>query len=241
MTPFLFGIKRKLIDKRNWALWRELNAVQTIRIEEHSKSYYEVYTLQDISIINVQKKNLCPASFTHELLHIKLYKAKVRLGATIKAYLQRKKRLSTLLSSELIDFLADPLDHIKMLPLYLNMGFERELFISDYTLNKADPRKLLLIQQHFRLGNNYSRMFFDEYIGRYFAVMGCPNNTVDYTEPLQTLQAIAPDLFDILERFMAKWRAYDYTDPNPVLSDYRPFLCGFVDELEAWTVDKLFV
>ena len=68
------------------------------------------------------KNRICADSFTHELLHIYLRSKGVFIGARLKRKLQSSKTLSIIYSEPLLEHLGNCLDHIKMLPIYLELG-----------------------------------------------------------------------------------------------------------------------
>lgn len=236
-----FYYKIILIDKRNTALWKSMNNMYNIDFQNSYEPNFQLYLLKKNAIIYIPSENANAGGFTHELLHMKLHSLGVLTGPAIRVHIKKKKNLSKYLTKNLQDHLSNSLEHIKMLPIFLDMGFDIEHFISDYHKNKADSIYIDNIIQKLKIKDSYNADIFDSYVGRYFAIVACPNKNFHYGEALTKLKELSPDLYDVLNRFTEKWTDLNLLDSEIDLSLYKTTLWNFLDELEHWTENKNFI
>jgi len=230
-----------LIDNRNLELWNSLRSVHEIEIRKESRQDYHAYSKSNKTIISVPYDNLDTASFTHELLHIYLRTKDVFIGGGLTLSIKESEKLSKIFSDALIDHIGNSLDHIKMLPEFLKLGYPESEFISDYSTNKLTVEEIIKIKNNFKTNflfkTTYNASAIDFFIGKYFAVSACTNTTFDYPKELAELKKIDVELFEILETFVIEWKKYDYTNPD-VLNSYHTILFDFIEKLEKWTDNK---
>lgn len=81
----------KLVDQRNAKLWQTLNEHFKIDLEPSTNSEYSVYSINDSATFYIVPENLCPDSFTHELLHVYLRFKKIFISAHSEQELHLKK------------------------------------------------------------------------------------------------------------------------------------------------------
>lgn len=230
-----------LIDNQNIELWDSLRTVHEIEIRKESRQDYLAYSEGNKTIIFVPYDNLDTASFTHELLHIYLRTKDVFIGGGLIRSIKGSERLSKIFSDALIDHIGNSLDHIKMFPEFLRLGYPESKFISDYSTNKLKVEEVENIKNDFKtrflFGTTYNASAIDFFIGKYFAVSACTNTTFDYSEQLAELKKIDVELFEILETFVMEWKKYDYTSTD-LLNSYHTILFDFIEKLEKWTDNK---
>lgn len=233
-----------LIDDKNFELWNTLKQVQNIEVNQEIRSDYLVSSENSESIIYVPVDNLDSASFTHELLHIDLRVKKILLGSCLTLIVRESPRLQRIISEKLLDHLGNCLDHIKMLPAFIQLGYDESQFISDYSINKLPNSQLNEIKKYF-VSNGANKKYFslavDLFIGKFFAVKACPNKSFKYDEQLDKLRKIDRKLFQILDNFYSKWVNFDYLDTDPISGNYHFLAIDFIDELETWMKGKTFI
>ncbi|MBL7987112.1 MAG: hypothetical protein JNJ94_03510 [Chlorobi bacterium] len=128
-----------LVDDRNRALYTELNAQLPLRLETSTVPYWgSRFGAESATIFMVPTEHPV-ASFTHELLHLKL-----RLDGLIRptAFTSRPLDLET------VNFFYNELAHHKMFPLFLGMGFQPDEFYS----------QLDAAQSHDLLANDFAQL-----------------------------------------------------------------------------------
>ena len=232
-----------LIESRNIDLWNALSGIHEIEIQREKRIDYLAYSKNGKTIIYVPFDNIDSASFTHELLHVYLRTKKVFIGGGLTLSIKGSQILSEIFSDKLIEHLGNCLDHIKMLPEFIRLGYEPNEFISDSLVNKLTDEEVLKIKNHFVTNLFFKKVYnasaIDLYIGKYFAVLACPNKTFDYTIQLNKLKAINQELFQILEKFITAWINFDYEDDDPIRGSYHILLFDFINSLENWTHGKV--
>lgn len=231
-----------LIDNRNLELWNSLKTVYDIEIRKEKRPDYLAFSKSCKTIISVPFDNIDTASFTHELLHIYLRTKEVFIGGGLTLSIKKSEKLSRIFSDDLIDHIGNCLDHIKMLPEFLNLGFDEKDFLSDYSANKLTDEEILKIKKHYTTTILFKKIYnasaIDFFIGKYFAANSCPNKSYDYQSQLNKLEKIDHELFQILETFLISWKNFDYNDTDPIKGSYHLILFDFIENLEKWTEGK---
>ncbi|QJD81636.1 hypothetical protein [Spirosoma rhododendri] len=154
--------------------------------------------------------------------------------------MSKKPKLRPLLSEELLEFLANALDHLKMLPLFLDLGYEPRQFIADYALDKGSDQLILPITKAFLFKGHYSKIAFDAYIGRYFAIIACPNPEHNYGRALKQLKNLDADLYAISEKFAQNWKVLNPAEAGHEQEGRILIAYPFVEELNEWVTNKTF-
>jgi hypothetical protein len=123
-----------LVDNRNQALYTEITAQLPLQLEPSTIPYWGSQFGQESATIFMVPTEHPVASFTHELLHLKL-----RLDGLVRptAFTARQLEMDT------VNFFYNELAHHKMFPLFLGMGFQPNEFYSQ--LDAAQSHDLLAI------------------------------------------------------------------------------------------------
>lgn len=235
----------KYITQQSENLWKQLNSIYDISVEYHGVNEYAVFTQNKKVIIYIPKTaEPCPDSFGHELLHVLVRSTETYIGASLSRIVGESSSLSVIISTGLLNHISNCLEHIKMLPLYLNMGFEISRFIVDYntpklTFNEVLYLKSTMLKKRLMRKTSYVPVAVDLYIGKYFAVKSCPNSTINYEHLMQELKSIDEELWEILESFWNSWLAYDIFKIREVIDpDYHEIVFDFTDRLEEWQAKR---
>jgi len=228
------------IDQRNQPLWDMLNATFTITIEPSTNDEYHVYSENSDCTIYVPPHDICADSFTHELLHIYLRHKQIFIGTGFRMTISGSNFLNTILSDKLQEHFGNCLDHIKMYPLYEQMGFSPDKFLYDFNTHKCSPAELKDIKRYYKQNGIYNKQAVDLFIGKYIAMMADFNPAFDYEEALDTLFGIDPLLYTTLDKFIEQWEAFDIESDDPLLNSYHILLHDFYQGLKAWLNGKRF-
>lgn len=231
-----------LIDNRNLELWNSLRSGHDIEIRKENRPGYLAFSKSGKTIISVPSNNTNPAFFTHELLHIYMRSKQVFIGGGLAVSIKGSRILSQIFSDNLIEHIGNCLDHIKMLPEFIRLGYNQNEFLSDYSVNKLTKKDLANIKKHFSTNILFKKVYnaktIDFFVGKYFAAKACPNNSFDYEERLNELKEVDFALFQILETFLTEWNNFDYNDTDSITGSYHLFLFDFIINLEKWTNGK---
>lgn len=226
------------IDKRNATLWKELqNSDISIKVEEENLAFgYGCYCKGDNVIIKVQIANPDPASFAHELLHVKLRKEGMFAGGCLKKMIKENPVLKDIITNETIDVITNCMEHVKMQPQFIAMGYDNSEFLADYNdckFNIEDYQALYLWYEIERMSA------VDRMLGTYCAMRADKNPEHDYGTLYPLLQSIDEELYAVLEKFWDEWLQYDVEKKRtPIEPDYGPIISDFVQSL-AKHIEKI--
>lgn len=226
-------------------LWEQLNSKYKITVRFNDVNEYSIYSEGQNATVLVDPTNKpCVASFAHELLHLLIRSTQTYAGSTIALTVQESPMLCLVMTDNLLQHIGNCLDHAKMLPLYLEMGFERHLFIKDYAIPKLTADELKMIQQnfchtHIFRKNSYNPIIIDLYIGKFFAIKACPNTTTNYSVLLHSLKEVDQNLWQILDNFWLSWLEYDIFKKREIFEeDYHALIWKFTDDMKNWLSNK---
>jgi hypothetical protein len=228
----------RLIDQRSQKIWDEINVHYDISLKFHDKEYYIAYSINKTVIFYITENNYNKDYFAHEILHIYLYTKQIKIGGYLTIRFQGNALLSDVFSDPLIEHISNTLDHVKMLQLYLDLGFDRAKFLLDYSTPKCTNQEIELISGFINSNDALWKHSADLYLGKYFAIKSCPNNKIDYNPYLNHLKRIDDSLFFILENFWNKWLEFDIEKYDSSEYNYWGICTEFYDLLYEWTLKK---
>lgn len=229
----------QLIDYRNAELWEDLNAWREIGIEYNDNNWYSCYTGPHRITIYLNKQIVSLGGFTHELLHIWLYRKEIHISQSLQGFVRDIAAVRKVMSRELVDHVGNCLDHIKMWPKYSDMGLAWEEFTTDVSEEKLTVDEIRRIKTGMSMFGLYDARGVDFFIGKFIAAAACPNPLLDYADRFNELRNVEPALFDILNDFVATWKAFDI-DGNDPYNSYLTVLSDFLDALESWVNERKF-
>ena len=224
----------ELIDYRNENLWNQIQESHNIEFEDSANEEYSCYSQGNNIIFYINKNDLRKDSFTHEMLHVYMRMKEFYFGSSLTNQLASNSLLSSLISEELVEHIGNCLDHIKMLPIYLEMGFEREHFLLDYHLYKCTNEEISQFKKFYKIGNKINLNAVDPYIGRIVSILADPNDTFDYSSDLEKLKNIDPLLFQIVERLTNHTKELKVENRAFLDDDYLTVIGNFIENLKRW-------
>ena len=227
-----------IIDKRNQLLWEELNKTHSISVEFIDSPNYSCSSQNDKSIVYVSQNDIDINSFTHELLHILIRQKEIFFGGSLSNQLYGNENLNKIFSDGLIEHFGNCMDHIKMLPLYLEMGFDKKKFIVDYDENKCTKAEIQLIKSNFKSFGQFNGQAIDYFIAKFIAIKADPKKHLNYTKALDSLKGIDPNLFAVLDKCVADWIKMPLDKENAWDDDYGTISFAFCEGLENWMIGK---
>ncbi len=150
--------------------------------------------------------------------------------------------LNVIFDNDLYDHISNSLEHIKILPLYLNMGYSIEDFIMDYHNVKLTDSEVDNICKKYKrriICTKYNRKAINLFIGKFFAVKADVNNNNQYDRQMSALKTLDNTLYSALEKFWNSWIEYDIEKKRePGEKDYHEMLDVLVDDLTDWSKNK---
>lgn len=227
---------RGLIDEGNIDLWQDMNRFFDISLEESEEPGYLSSIDEKEVRISVDMDDINAHSFTHELLHLYLKTKEVLIAQDLKDFVDEDQKVKVLFSDSLKEHLGNCLEHIKMLPLYLDRGYRNDLFVRDYHQKVMEKEQLLELQEVYYSNGFYSRDAIDKYIGKFYSMKTSNNPIFDYDSYFSGLKVIDPDLHQCLEKFWHEWQNFEIGDPR---QKYQNMLGRFIEDLNHLSVVKI--
>jgi len=226
---------QQLIDGQNKDLWEYLNSKFEIILEESPEDNYMTNVVGQKAIIRIDKLQVLPAPFTHELLHIQLKDKKLKIANDLFKKIAESPNLTKLFSVALQEHIGNCLEHIIMLPVFLELGYDNKDFIKDYGERKMNNRLLTKLQSAFKHKHIYSRDAIDFYIGKFFAMKSCNNKNFKYDKYYEQLKKLDSQLFALLDNFWEDLLTFDINDAG---DSYDEILNFFINDITNWMRNK---
>lgn len=224
-----------LLDERNSELWNNLNNAHKITLEPSFEPNFITNFKDDKITIYVVEDDLSPADFTHELLHIKLKSNGLDIGRDLNKKIEENEKLFYLFSTDLKDHISNCLEHIKMLPIFIDLGFKNSQFLSDFKSKKMSMGQMQEIALRYRENGIYDREAADSFIGLFFAMKADNNRMNKYDILYKKLSKLDKKLYKSLVDFWEDWLSFDYNDKN---DNYDDIIDYFIEDLNEWNENK---
>ena len=224
----------KLLDARNQNLWNQINEKYTVNFADSSNNEYGCFVQNKNVTFYIDQNNLCKDSFTHEMLHVYLRLKECYIGSSLEMNIRSSNILSRCISMPLIEHMGNCLDHIKMLPLYLELQFDKKKFILDYDVYKCSASEVASLKKYYKQGKTINLQAVDAYIGRLVSIFADANDTFDYSKPLLQLKTIDPLLYQIIEKLFKHWKEIKLEDRAIFEDDYHTVSFNFKENMKKW-------
>jgi hypothetical protein len=220
------------ITKRNEKLFEEVKRTFSINFEFSAENNARISYKKNIATIFLPLGKTSEEDVTHELLHLYLETKENLVYCIIQGQINENQTLKKIFHDDLTIHVLNCLQHIKMLPIFCNMGYNKMDFLVDSETMKCNIEFAKEIKRKFKFLFFYNKSVIDNYIGKYFS-MKADVNEYKYKEEISILAKTDAKLFQILETFWNKWIAYDiYNESvNYWLDD---FAGEFMESLATW-------
>ena len=201
-----------LTNKKTKPLYTELASkysfeiLRVIQPEIDSNNWFCNINCDEVQIKTYDKNNTVEY-FTHELLHIYLdMNGFVESKIVFKNLVYGKGNIQYILGTNEIGHINNTLAHTKMLPLFLDYGFEISSFTSDFN-KKLETEQII---NHVRselpkreIPNSGIKTFICQYFSMRFLIN--KNFEKEYIACLNRLGKLDRNLFQICEKIANKW------------------------------------
>lgn len=231
------------LDEKSTKLWEMLNSLFSIDVFYYNS--YKVYAIGNTVIMFVPSDSKpCAESFAHELLHLYVRSTKTYIDGALSYSFNESSVLSSIFSEQLIQHVANTIEHVKMYPIYLEMGYDKKLFISDFDKPKLTSADIVSIRNNFRKKGLFHKVVYkasaiNSYIGKFFAAKACPNPSFNYSSYLRELLDLDSSLYVILDEFWQRWLDYDiFIEHRPLDFNYNDLCFDFHQALKQWAEGK---
>lgn len=229
---------KALIDDRNEDLWREMNAHFHITLKEcPEKSYITSYTSSGI-IIYIDKSNIGPAPFTHELLHLFIKYKDTHILRDLSKMTETDNHLLHLFSQSVVNHISNCLEHFKMLPMYLGRNFDNEHFTQDFQTQLMDGQTTDKLMATYIKNGIYDGRAVQTFINKFFSMKASNNKRFDYGPYFKALSKLDPQLYYNLDSFWEGWVNFKIGNPP---EEYQNILETFLNEMGTWIKNKTLI
>lgn len=222
------------LDEQNRLLLSEVRNKMSVKFEIFNKPYFENFSINNNATIYVNPKIFNNSSVAHELLHAWFRCLGLHGSNMIYLSAEGKPKFNTVFDKKLCDHIGNCMDHYKIYPKFLEMGYEPETFLSSKGLQcDINSIRKLRIQSN----NVYSAKHLNNYVG-YLISIYADHLSNDYSQHLAQMQSIEPELFNIVSKFWRAWQDIDITNPDPITRMDFEAINDFIMNMEDWMVDK---
>ena len=223
-----------LLDRKNKGLYEFVRQSLKLSLKETNEPYYGILTKGNTAEIHIPYGKASPSSFAHELLHAELKIKGVHFST--KLSVSERPLLVPIFSENLSDHITNVLEHRKMYPKFISMGYYEEEFLADSHISILDPQKASSLVAKLKDGKGrYYPKGIGLFIGHYLAVICSCFSFFNYEKELQFLKTSEPSLTSILDALVARWDEYDIEKEGDQLVDSSLLISyDFLNEVEEW-------
>ena len=233
------------LDDLNRTLWETMSRKFNINVTYGWENCYSCkHDGDNITIFVLKGQKPDSASFAHELLHLYLPSKDIRIGARIKAVFSGIPALYSIFDNRLYEHISNCLEHVKMFPVFLRMGYPKESFLQDYGDSKITFQQASEIRLFYRslFSKKYKSQYVNSFIGLFFSAKADVNVKNNYDGQLNILKKTDRNLFSVLDSFWNEWLEYDVERHRDVWeNDYGDLVLRFEENMIQWCSDKSIV
>jgi hypothetical protein len=168
------------------------------------------------------------------MLHINIRLKECYVGGSLKNLIACNVTLSELINLKLLEHIGNCLDHTKMLPTYLKMGFNREKFLTDYNKPKCTNEEIAEIKKYYKRSGQLEPSAVRLFIGKIVGILADPNDKFNYDSHLNKLRMIDPVLYGLFTEMFEHWDRIDL-DNSIIGNNYHIMLMNLYEGLEKWS------
>lgn len=221
------------LDDKNRELYDFVQGQLHLTVRRTTESVYGSYIIRDEATIYVPAGDPQPASFAHELLHAKMRIKEI--FCSLKRDVSCHPFAKSILSDKLCEHISNIMEHRKMFPEFIAMGYKEEEFLADYHTPLLSPEQVSIIISSLKSNGHYLASGVDLFIGKYLSARFCCLSNYNYSKELQQMREAEPVLTAYLESFAERWDKFDI-EKNDALAEDDCFLIkmDFVEDLDTW-------
>ena len=223
-----------LLDTRNKGLYDYVSHSLKFSLKETDDPYYGIFTKDNCAELHIPKGEASPSSFAHELLHAELKIKGVHIST--KLSVSERPLLVPIFSEDLSDHITNVLEHRKMYPKFISMGYREDDFLADAHFPILELQDAYSLVAKLKDGNGrYYPKGIDLFIGKYLAAICSCFSFFNYEKELQFLKTSEPALTSILDALVTRWDKYDIEKEGDPLADSCLLISyDFLNEIEEW-------
>lgn len=228
-------LKKQLIDNRLESIWKLIESKYSIDFSEASDGIYGCYTIGNSATFHIDSSKFSKDYFAHEVLHAYMSSVGCHIAGSLKILIQDNSILSKVLSLKLLDHIGNVLEHIKIYPIYIELGFDKNKFTIDYFESKLTTTDIACLRSLYRSVGYFAS---DRFVGKLTAALADPNPEFDYSQQLIQLRKFDPHLFDITYKMVERWKLTKFDNVSVLDDDYNTVTWEYYQGLEKWIRKK---
>ena len=224
------------LDIKNQKLLSDLQEIYEIDFEEKNIEYCEVFSKNSKSTIYYNPTIVDNDSIAHELLHIWLNTFNYISANILYILSQENVKLKKIFNKKLCDYIGNCMDHIKMYPKYLEMGYSSHKFVTLGINEKSSIEDLrnLKIKNVLKF---YNSKEIENYIGNLISIYA-DHYQNDYSKHIDILKNKDPELFKIITKFWNTWKNFDIENIDCIFNSDVEVMSDFYEDIENWVSNK---
>lgn len=223
------------LDKQINKLYLELSKDCNISFQEWDKDYCEVFTQNNNATIYYNTFELSNETIAHELLHIQQKSYGYVSSNHFFLYFQSHEFFKEVFTKNLCDFIGNFMEHYKMFPAFLEMGYAGEKFIQNGDKLQANLNDLSKI--YLKVNGKLSPQQADFYIGNLLAILADPLPK-NYSKHLEILEKKDKDLIQLVNVFWNSWKNFEVKKRDIFTNNESDIYHQFTEDLENWYESK---
>lgn len=218
-------------NKFNTEYWdKVLEKYPRLVIEETTSGVSGAWSNTIDARLSINVNSNWESTLSHEMLHLYLDYLQIVPSQVLSQKSFDYFWISQLFQKSEFDDTGNLMSHVKMFPIFINLGYEEVLFIENFHTKEVSKTVIRELKEAYKfLKGNES--LTRRYVRNYFKVMclmrGCINKKIHYFDYKEVLKKTDNKLFSILSTFWDKWNSLDIHGG----ADSERLLNNIVDEL----------
>lgn len=220
---------KKLLNEETSKIWDYVNSKSEIKIvpdDDYSVNIIENDNNKAVATIWIDSENQRPDYFVHELLHIKNYCDGFLISKLIDKYFWDYRTVSLNWDRQFRNLIGNIIDHEKMFPKYLELGFEENEFVGDFHERKCSIDE---ITYEMKICSHPSIYSYKYITAKFFLIKGTLDSTINYEVEEKELYKLAPNLYKTLDSF---WYSILNLEPPYSKLNQEILVKKFLQEIE---------
>lgn len=221
-----------ILNESNKKLLLQVEEFYDVSFQVWRKNYCEVYSEGTKATICLSRqKRADNASIAHELLHLWLKGFDTLSSNHIFLLSQNDPILSKIFDKQLCDHIGNCMEHVKMFPVFLELGYDKFEFLKDS--NKEKSSKLFLKSLRLKSKNQLNTNAINAYIGNLIAILADPIER-DYSKHHDILRELDVVLYSSVLNFWLSWLAIDLSNFDPIMGEDQEMYDELIESVREW-------
>jgi len=219
-----------------------LEKYPNLKIEETASEVSGAWSNATDARITINVRSNFDSTLTHEMLHLYLDYLKIRPSFVLTQKSYDYFWIREIFERSELDDSGNLMSHVKMFPIFTELGFEEELFIENFNtteVSKKVVRELKDAYKSLKGNETLTRSYVRNYFKAMFLMKGCINKKIHYFELREVLRKTDEKLFSILNNFWSQWNSLDIYDGMNSEAHLETMVDELYNGIELYIENKL--